>query len=99
MPNYKQRLAALVDTVIAQGASDLHLSVGVQPTVRVSGVLTPLLQEPALTQDEMLGVLGEMISPERKQKFIDTQEADFSYAPAVAAGGGGRLPRDPFFLR
>jgi twitching motility protein PilT len=85
MPNYKQRLATLVETVVAQGASDLHLSAGIQPVVRVSGVLTPLLQEPVLTPEDMIGLLSEMLAPERKQKFLDTQEADFSYAPVEHA--------------
>ncbi|MDO8548324.1 MAG: PilT/PilU family type 4a pilus ATPase, partial [bacterium] len=95
MTNYTQRLATLVETVIAQGASDLHLTAGVQPVVRVSGVLTPLLQEPVLAQEDMLGVLSEMLSPERKQKFLDTQEADFSYAHGEKA----RFRGNAFFER
>lgn len=95
MPVYKQRLEALVDTVIAQGASDLHMSVGIQPTVRVSGVLTPLLQEAVLTKDDMQGFLNEMISPERMHKFIETQEADFSYA----AGEKARFRGNAYFER
>jgi twitching motility protein PilT len=77
---YKERLDNLIDTVIAQGGSDLHLCVGIQPVIRVSGVLTPLLQEPALTREDMLGLTTELLPPGRKQKFLDTQEVDFSYA-------------------
>ena len=80
MPNYAQRLQTLIETVIAQGASDLHLAAGIQPVVRVSGVLTPLLAEPQLSNDDLLGLLGEMLDPARKQKFLDTHESDFSYA-------------------
>lgn len=78
--DYKQKLAALIDIVVAQGASDLHLSAGVQPTIRVSGSLTPILAETKLSAEDMMGLLSEMLPPERKEKFLKTQEADFSYA-------------------
>jgi len=80
MTDYKQKLSQLIELVIAQGASDLHLSTGVQPIIRVSGALTPILSEPKLSQGDMQGLLGEMLAPARKQKFMETQEADFSYA-------------------
>ena len=78
--NYTQKLQQLIEIVIAQGASDLHLSVGMQPIVRVSGQLTPLLQEAKLTEDDMLGLVGQLLPPERKDLFLKTQEADFSFA-------------------
>ena len=80
MTDYKQKLAGLVETTIAQGASDLHLGAGVQPILRVSGVMTPVMAEPALLQEDMLGLLDELLSPEQKKRFIETQEVDFSYA-------------------
>jgi twitching motility protein PilT len=80
MPNYTQKLQQLIEVVIAQGASDLHLSVGVQPMVRVSGALTPLLNEAKLTQEDMLGLLTQLLPPERKELFLKTQEADFSFS-------------------
>ncbi len=80
MPNYTQKLQQLIETVISQGASDLHLSVGVQPMVRVSGQLTPLLNEQKLTQEDMLGLLSQLLPPERKELFLKTQEADFSFS-------------------
>lgn len=95
MPNYKQRLQSLVDMLISQGASDLHLSIGIQPTVRVAGELTPLLQEAKLTQEDILGLLGEMVSPERKQKFMETQEIDFSYS----SGDKARFRGNAYFER
>lgn len=78
--DYKTKLAGLIDAVVAQGASDLHLGVGVQPIVRVSGQLTSLLSEPPLTQEDVFGMLTEMLTPEHKKRFLDTQEIDFSYA-------------------
>lgn len=80
MPASKQKLNSLIEVLIAQGASDLHLGAGVQPIIRVSGALTPLLNEAPLSEEDMLGILSELTSPEKKKQFLETQEADFSYA-------------------
>ncbi len=80
MQDYKQKLAGLIELTIAQGASDLHLGAGIQPTTRVSGVMTPVVSEPMLTDEDMLGILDAMLAPELKKRFIETQEIDFSYA-------------------
>jgi twitching motility protein PilT len=78
--DYKQRLVSLIDQLAAQGGSDLHLGEGVAPVIRVSGQLTPLIQEPMLSREDLLGMLGVLLPPERKDEFLKTQEADFSYA-------------------
>ena len=80
MPQYKEKLTALIEKLIAQGASDLHLGTGIQPVIRVSDVLTPLLSEPVLTAEDMQGYIGEMLTPEHKKRFLETQEIDFSYS-------------------
>ncbi|MES2203077.1 MAG: PilT/PilU family type 4a pilus ATPase [Patescibacteria group bacterium] len=80
MPDYKQKLSALIEIVVAQGASDLHMGEGIQPMLRVSGVLSPILSEAKLTREDMDGLLGVMLLPEHLKRFKDTQEVDFSYA-------------------
>lgn len=37
--DYTKELEELVDIVIKEGASDLHIAVGRHPVIRVSGVL------------------------------------------------------------
>lgn len=78
--DYRQKLSQFIEAVVAQGASDLHLSVGSPPIMRVSGVLTPFLQEPALRQDDLEGFLPVLLSEDRQKLFKETQEVDFSYA-------------------
>lgn len=78
--DYTKKLSELIDIVIAQGGSDLHLGATSRPTIRVSGSLTPILSEAVLTAEDMLGIISVMLTPERKQKFLDTQEVDFSYS-------------------
>jgi twitching motility protein PilT len=80
MTDYKQKLVSLIEGLIAQGASDLHLSVGTHPIIRVAGVLTPLLEEPVLTEQDVESFISELLPPERKKRFMETQEVDFSYA-------------------
>ncbi len=78
--DYAQKLGQLIDVLGAQGASDLHLSSGTQPVVRVARALTPMLSEPALSNDDVLGLLSVMLMPENKERFLKEQELDFSYS-------------------
>lgn len=77
--SYQEKLTDLLGIVIKEGASDLHLSSGNPPIIRVSGALIPL-QKPALTPEDTLSFIGELISKEKKEEFLVTQESDFSYA-------------------
>jgi twitching motility protein PilT len=70
----------LLDIVIAEGGSDLHLSAGNHPIIRVSGALVPLMQEPVLTADDTAALLKEIIPEERLISFKERQTVDFSYA-------------------
>ncbi len=78
--DYRKKLQDLVELLMAQGASDLHLSEGAAPVIRVSGRLTPLLSETPLTSEDMMGFAGELMSPEYKKRFLETHEIDFSWA-------------------
>src|SRR3989344_1226163 len=77
--DYKNQLDQLVETVAREGASDLHLSVGHQPMIRVSGVLMPLVKFPELKQEDTTGLLFEMLSSENKKIFLETKDLDFAY--------------------
>lgn len=80
---------------MAQGASDLHLSVGVQPVIRVAGTLTPLLTELKLTPEDVHGFISVMLSPMLLKRFEEKQEIDFSYSYGEAARfrGNGFIER------
>ncbi len=82
---YARELTELIETVIHEGGSDLHLSTGSHPTIRVSGALTPLIQKKPLTREDTLGFIGELLTPAQKKTFLETQEIDFSYAHGTAA--------------
>lgn len=69
----------LVDVVIKEGGSDLHLSAGRQPAMRVSTELVTLVNRIKLTQEDMMGMVEAFVGKDRAKKFISDQEVDFSY--------------------
>ncbi len=83
--NYEQLLASIINQVIAQGASDLHLTTHSRPIIRVSGALTPLTSEAILTNEDVKGLLERMLPSPHLQKFLETKEADFSFSYGDAA--------------
>ena len=76
---YQNELIELIETVIAEGASDLHFTADAQPIIRVSGTLIPLVKRTQLSSDDVMSFLDVLVSPEQKQQFLDSQELDFSY--------------------
>jgi twitching motility protein PilT len=76
---YKKEIEELVTTVVHEGASDLHLSEGRNPLIRVSGGLIPLIKKPVLTNADMLGFIQEFLSEKNKKILEVTRSADFSY--------------------
>jgi twitching motility protein PilT len=80
MKDYKEELKELILTTIKEDASDLHLTVGRHPTIRVTGSLIPLVKKPILSFEDTEGLIFTMLGEERKQKFIQEKELDFSYS-------------------
>lgn len=75
----------ILRTAREAGASDVHLSVGTQPRMRVNGVLSTMRASkimPADTLDILIGILSES----QREKFEERGEYDFSFS----VPGGGR---------
>ena len=72
-------ITEMLQQVIDQEGSDLHLIAGQPPTLRIHGILTPIQgQEPMLPQD-MESLITPLFSPEQKELFSVNKEVDFSY--------------------
>lgn len=80
MKEYNKELTDLILTTIKEGASDLHLSVGRHPTIRVTGSLIPLVKKPVLSPEDTEGLIFAMIEEKKRQEFLQEKEMDFSYA-------------------
>ena len=78
--DYKKEIQDLVDLIIKEDASDLHLSEGRTPIIRVSGGLIPLVNKPVLSSSDMNGFVGIFLSPEGRQILARDKAADFSYS-------------------
>lgn len=73
------RLAGLLETVIKEGGSDLHLSVGKSPVIRVSGSLVPIVREQPLTAEETKAILKSITPESRWKVFEEVQAVDFAH--------------------
>ena len=78
--DYPKELNDLIETVMAEGGSDLHFSAKSRPIIRVSGNLIPLVKKTEYTGDDTRGILTELVGKEKVTMFDETQEIDFSYA-------------------
>ncbi len=75
-----RRLAELLDLVVSQGGSDLHVIAGGSPMVRVSGALIPIAKVAPFSADETEALLKSIVPDERWDAFKRNQVIDFSYA-------------------
>lgn len=73
-------VSKILENVIAQGASDLHLTVGVPPVVRVDRELYPLQDTDSLTVDDINLFLSKVLTEEQKNILEVNREVDFSVA-------------------
>jgi twitching motility protein PilT len=73
-------LADLLLHVLEQGCSDLHITVGAHPTVRLNGHLTPLEDYPVLTPQVVQKTLYAILTQKQREKFEENLELDFAYA-------------------
>jgi len=78
--DYKQKIDELVSLVIKEGASDLHLTKGRLPIVRVSGNLIPLVKQAPLTEIDLKGFLSAFLTPANMEILEKNKDVDFSYS-------------------
>jgi twitching motility protein PilT len=64
--------------VVEKGGSDLHISVGIPPVLRVDGQLLPTNYEKVQPQDAQR-LIYDILTDEQIQRFETTFELDFSY--------------------
>ncbi len=93
--DYTKALQKFINVLIHQGGSDLHISAGSYPTVRVDGALLALKNEPILTGKDTAGLAEALMGKEKFSEFVKTKEADFSYQ----IEGGDRFRCNTFFQR
>ncbi|HBF10092.1 MAG: PilT/PilU family type 4a pilus ATPase [Pseudomonadota bacterium] len=86
--------AELLKVMVEKGASDLFITAGVPPSMKVNGKLAPLSKvsmTPEKTRETVMGVMND----HQRQVFMDTKECNF----AISARGIGRFRVSAFYQR
>jgi twitching motility protein PilT len=68
----------LLSMMYEKGASDLHITTGVSPTIRVDGRLIPMPAEPLMPQDTKR-LCYSILTEAQKQRFEEEWELDLSF--------------------
>ena len=80
MKDFQYELEELLTAVLKENASDLHISVGRYPTLRISGQLIPLAQKEILDPEHADGLVSALLTKQQKELFLNDKELDFAYS-------------------
>lgn len=72
-------LKQLLEDMVQRRASDLHITAGVPPEMRIDGAITPCAEHPALTPEVCVGLAYSVLSDDQRKRFETTKELDFSF--------------------
>jgi twitching motility protein PilT len=89
------QLEPLLDEVLRVGGSDLHLTVGAPPVVRVQGDLRRLPGAPALNGSEVRRLVLGVLTQRQRERFLEVGELSTSHA----IPGKGRFRVSAFVQR
>ena len=71
-------LKQLLEDMVQRHASDLHVTAGVPPELRVDGSITPTEYE-VLTPETCASLAYSVLSDEQRKRFETTKELDLSF--------------------
>ena len=75
----------LLEQMVARNASDLHITVGAHPVVRVRGRLEPLQDVPPLTAETTQQLLYRVLSTDQQKQLEIGRQIDFAHSiPGLA---------------
>lgn len=78
---YQKDIESLIDILIKEGGSDLHLGEGRVPAIRVAGSLLPLLKHKPLSKKDMEGMMDVLLTQENHDIFAEKKQVDFAFKP------------------
>jgi twitching motility protein PilU len=84
----------LLKLMVEKGGSDLFITAGVPPSMKVHGKIVPVTKtslSPEKTRETVLGVMNEA----QRKEFVETRECNF----AISARGIGRFRVSAFYQR
>lgn len=87
-------IRSLLTMMLQQGASDMILTAGYKPYIKVNGVMH-IAYAPSLAQGETATLALELLSPQQRQAFSEQKEANL----AVSFDGIGRFRVNLYYQR
>jgi twitching motility protein PilT len=72
-------MADLLQILVDRGGSDLHITTGTNPQIRIAGKLVPLSQFEQLTPQDTQRLAYSVLNEAQKQKFEEESELDLSF--------------------
>jgi twitching motility protein PilT len=72
-------LRALLEEMIERGASDLHITAGERPKLRIDGAITDSSGDYILTPKDTLQLTYSILTENQKKRFETEDELDFSF--------------------
>lgn len=85
----------LLKLAIQEQGSDLHISVGHPPVLRIAGQLVPFIKHEVVTKENVYPLISEMLTDEQEKRLHDERSIDFSYS----IDGKARFRVNIFFQR
>ena len=79
-PEQQIKLSELLQVVIDRGASDLHLTAGVPPVIRLHGHLVKLDDYPRLGTTSIRQMIYSILTQRQRERFEENLELDLSYS-------------------
>ena len=73
------KIDRLLEAMLTNGASDLHMAEGQRPKYRIHGEIVAT-DDPPLDAPTIRSLLEEICGPERWRSFLDSGDLDFAYA-------------------
>ncbi|MEX2209902.1 MAG: type IV pilus twitching motility protein PilT [Patescibacteria group bacterium] len=77
-PDPEQQMGQLLELVVSHDASDLHLTVGMRPVLRIDGQLHQVGDHDVLTPERIEGLLSTVMNTEQKKRLKEDKELDYS---------------------
>jgi len=69
----------LLSRVLSEGASDIHITEGRSPVLRIYGELAPLVEEGEVSRDEIQQYLDQLLTPNNKDLLKGNKQVDFGF--------------------
>jgi len=89
------RLVEILYKAMLLNASDIHITAGYKPAVRVDGKITPLSEYPVLTPDMTQRIVYSVMSEKHRKQLEEKGQVDFSFGVKDV----GRFRANVFFQR